>query len=235
MTIAHVAGQSGQGIVSYGATTIPVTMALTPIAGNVLVAAIGTLQWASPAITVDSISQIGVTWTRQNNSPLWDQANVEIWLGVVGSSPSTSITVNLSGSILAGAVADVYEYSRVATSSFLDKIATNIGFSEYPDTGTTAATTQAAELWIGATLAAFNSTNQSTPTNGFTMYDGVAIAGTGGNYYSLAFLEKIVSATGTANSGTTTAASGWTGCIATLKGEATATPALVTKVSTITI
>lgn len=66
-------------------------------------------------------------------------------------------------------------------------------------------------MWIGSitTLVA-----QSTPTNDFALLYG----GTTGST-SNAFLEKIVSGTGTANSGTTLGASNvWTGVIATFKG-----------------
>jgi len=201
---------------------IPVTMASTPTSGNVEVAVIALHSYTSILRTVTSITQTGVTWTyqiRQANGVL----GVEIWFGVVGSGASTSISISLSGTIYNG-IADVCEYSGVATSSFLDKTATNTGSSKSPDTGTTATTTQADELWIGGTL--LNTYAQTTPKNGFTLFDGVVYV-----YDSVAYLEKIVSATGTANSGTTgSGGSPWSGCIATF--FATAGGATYTKTFT---
>lgn len=236
MAITHVAGQSGRGTCGSGATSIPVTMALTPTNGNVLIAAI--YADTDQANNVASIVQTGVTWAGLGNPQVIKQAhvawnsgayeNVEIWIGIVGAGANTSVTVNLNAATSGGGVADIYEYSGVATISFLDKTATNLGHSDpkTTDTGTTAATTQANELWIGATVAVDGTWGmfQSLPTNGFTLYDGVAILA--GTYnHSLAFLEKIVSSTGAANSGTTFNGSGdWAGCIATFFAS-TITPA----------
>jgi len=198
--------------------TISVTMASNPISGNVLVAVIGVC--ASAARTVLSIVQAGVTWTYQIGIVgVYDYDDTaEIWFGVVGAGASKDVTVTLSWVANHGGVADICEYSGVETSGFLDKTATSSGWNDLK-TGTTVATTQANELWIGGIEADYSRT-QSLPTNGFTLLDG-ALYDEG----SLAYLEKIVSATGTANSGTTASgncASG--GCIATFKGKAAAPP-----------
>jgi hypothetical protein len=190
-------------------STIAVTLGAAPTSGNVLIAVYGAV--VNPATTVSSITQTGVTWTQKTVKLHNNYYESEIWLGVVGAGASTSVTLSLSGSIPAtyAVVADICEYYGVATTT--DKTATNGGGSVYPDTGTTANTTQATELWIGGTV--LSSYTQSTPTNGFTLLDG-ALTG----YTSTAYLEKIASAIGTANSGTTGAASGqWSGCIATFK------------------
>jgi hypothetical protein len=198
-----------------GTTSVSVTMASTPTNGNVLVAVIGMNSY-SASRTVSSITQTGVTWTYQiRKGAVYNvYMSVEIWLGVVGSGASKSVAVALSGEAELGAVADICEYSGVATSSFLDKTATNSGHNAATNTGTTDTTTQANELWIGGTAAA--TYTQSTPTNDFTLLDGAVYS-----FVSCAYLEKIVSSTGAANSGTTmSTAYDWVGCIATFKAAA---------------
>jgi len=198
---------------------ISVTMASTPTSGNVLIAVIG-MNTSSKNVSVTSIIQTGVTWTLQVRSTNGSYLGIEIWLGVVGAGAATGITINLSGNAAYGGVADVCEYSGVAISGYLDKTAINAGTSYQIDTGTTVTTTQADELWIGGGSPAGADT-QSSPTNGFTLLDGVYY-----NYVSVSYLEKIVSATGTANSGTTIGVYHvWAGCIATFKASGAPPPA----------
>ena len=205
--ITRVQGNA-RGTASSG-STISVTMNSTPTNGDLLIATIGIRQ-GHPDISVSNISESGVIWTVQVREDDWyDYSQIsEIWAGVVGTSASASVTINLSGSIYSGhyAIADICEYSGLATSDFLDRNATS-SYSYPPTTGTTTTTTQANELWVGITISYGDS--QTSPTNGFTLLDG--------NYIymiSVAYLEKIVSSTGTANSGTSTTGSG-VGCIAT--------------------
>jgi hypothetical protein len=155
--------------------------------------------------------------------------NSEIWAGAVGSSASASITVNIncaSGANIYDAVADVCEWSGLETSGFLDQTATNSGHSTSGNTGTTATTLYANELWVGSVYAGgiTSSTTQSSPTNSFTLKDG-ASSSSSGWYGSLAYLYHAASATGATNSGTTIANSAyWTGCIATFKSGAPSPP-----------
>ncbi|MGD0175795.1 MAG: carboxypeptidase-like regulatory domain-containing protein [Candidatus Bathyarchaeia archaeon] len=193
-------------------TTIAVTIGWTPLAGNVLIAVVGTNVY-----TVTSITQTNVTWTFQKSST-YSNAHVEIWYGVIGASPDTSVTVNLSGTVNGG-IANICEFSGMLTSGFLDKTASDAWPTALPiKTGTTATTTQAVELLIGGTQLAATSIGHSGPANGFTMFDGAYI----NTYYSSGFLYKIVAATGTYSSGCSSPASGsygWAGCIATFKGQ----------------
>ena len=200
-------------------SSISVTMASTPTSGNLLIACIGSLDSNPSYDSVSSISEGGVTWTKQIQEQAESYIDSEIWVGVVGSGASVSITINLASTPNYGAVADVCEYSGLATSGFLDKTATNGGSSTSPSTGTTAATSQANELWIGCTT--LNYYGQSTPTNGFTLLDGAAF----GTDMSLAYLENIVTSTGTASSGTAGGGSNWwAGCIATFSARAASNP-----------
>ncbi len=192
-------------------------MGQTPTSGNVLIAVIGTQRSSSSTErTVDSITETGVSWgsssqiDEHSSSPA---SNVEIWFGIVSSGASPSISIALSGSADGGAVADICEYSGIATTSYLDRTQVNTATTTPTSTGTTAlATTQPYELWIGGiTVGAARA--QSGATNGFTLLDGVAYSST-----SVAYLEKIVSATGTAYSGTTVSpATRYAGCIATFR------------------
>lgn len=219
---------AGQGVT----TNFTVTLASTPASGDVLIAAIG-VNDPTDLNTVFTVSQTGVTWTRQVSYQ--QKGNIgldsEIWAGIVGSNAGVTITVTLTdiGTVLGEivtsipvtpqtdldtnvlyAVADVAEYSGLATTSFLDQTATNFNsYSISTDTGTTATTSQSNELWVGA--IASNGYGQSSPKNSFVLYDGQDTT-----YGSLAYLQNIVSATGKADSGTTLPSNaGWSGCIAT--------------------
>jgi hypothetical protein len=193
-------------------STISVVMS-KPNTGDALVAVIGDVP-SSGLVTVSSITQTGVTWTKQVStseslgSYTYDD---EIWLGIVGSNPGTVVTVTLSGTATYGAVADINEYSGVATSGALDKTATNSGKSASASTGMTATTTQANELWVGGISGDYYS--QNFPTNGFTLSDGTLY-----NYISVGYLQNIVSSTGQADSAVTLSTSNdWAGCIATFE------------------
>ena len=219
--------QRVQGIrgTSSNDNAISATLTHTPTSGNKLVAVIGTYRTGgSNARVVNSITQTGVTWTRVTgitNNDGNDARNVEIWLGTVGSGAIRTLSISLSDDA-AGAVVDVCEYSGLVAASTVDKTATTNGqtYSEWwgssasTSTGTTTNTAQNSELWIGGITVQGNIA-QTSPTNSFTNRDG---ASTGA--MSLSYLEKIVSATGTANSGTTADTNDryYVGCIATFKG-----------------
>jgi hypothetical protein len=229
MTITRVQGPAR------GTTTgnsIPVTMGAAPTNGNVLIAVIGLNKDGGGAITVSSITQTGVNWSKvvgYNNAATYGDA--EIWFGVVGSGASTTATIALSTSTgNNGGVANISEYSGVATSNYTDKTSTNYGNSGTSvDTGTTATTTQADELWIGAYGGDFSAIYHvlSSPSNGFTLLDGAGLGIADGLY---GYVEKIVSAIGTADCScsTTNAVDGWAGCIATFFASAGATNVSVT-------
>ena len=192
-------------------STISVTLSSTPSNGHALIAAIAC--YGSGGITsVTSISETGVTWTKQV-AKLFGGGIAEIWFGVVGSGASTSITVNLDGTPNYGAVANICEYSGLLTTGFLDQSGNAAGNGPSTSTGTTVTTTQSAELLVGCIEICSGSATQSAPTNGFTLLDGAQY-----NLVSGAYLEKIVSVTGTANSGTTISGTdAYSGVIATFK------------------
>lgn len=216
MTISRVQYARGS---SQNSTTVSVTLGSTPTNGNVLVATITALTYYTNYPSVLSISQTGVSWRKQVQSqhkPVsYEQWSTEIWLGVVGAGASTSITVTLANPGYFGAVANVCEYSGVATSNCLDQAAVNYGGSTNPDTGRTSITTQADELWIGAIGADWANPSLSNPSGGWQLLDGA----TAYTYLTAGYLEKIVSAVGQATvSVTNSAGSGsFCGCVATFK------------------
>ena len=186
--------------------------------GNVFIAVIGISGSSNP--TVSSISQTGVTWTKQI-SKLYsaNQLDIEIWYGIsTVNNPSMVVSIILSDVANYAGIADILGYSGLATTSFLDKTASATGESIYPSTGTTVTTTQANELFVGGIIV--DTKSQSSPTNGFTLIDGSLYV-----YESVAYLEKIVSSTGTASCNTTIGSTAycWDGCIVTLKANSTIT------------
>lgn len=110
------------------------------------------------------------------------------------------------------------EYSGNVTASVIDKQANNSGLGTTSDTGTTATTAQAEELWMGM-IAQQTSATQTSPTNGFSIVGNEVSNNAGGfSRCRVVALEKIVSATGTANTGCTVSASReWVGKMTTYK------------------
>jgi hypothetical protein len=191
---------------------IHVTMGAAPTNGNVLIAVIGYGTINSPS-TLSSIVQTGVNWSTGGAGsqisiydPTYTRECVTIWVGIVGESASADIIINFTTDNMRDAVADICEYSGVATSSFLDKTASKMNVNTAsPVTETTATTTQADELWIGGIF--YTPYTLSTPTNSFTLIDGV----------KLGYFEKIVSSTNTASTGASATKYYGPGCIATFK------------------
>jgi hypothetical protein len=106
------------------------------------------------------------------------------------------------------------EFSGIVTASPLDKSSSGTGTTSTWDSGATATTTQAVELWLGAVCAASSSaTGPGAPWNNTTVADG-----SGDNQV---YGYQIVSSTGTADySGTGGGTGSWAAVVATLKGAA---------------
>jgi hypothetical protein len=112
------------------------------------------------------------------------------------------------------AIVDLCEYYGIDTSSYLDKTAYSIGVSDTPETGTTALTSQAKELYIGAIGSLSYPQIAGIGINGFLLLDGLNC-----NSYSLAYLEKIVDYISTASSQTNSGLAPYVGLIATFKAK----------------
>lgn len=204
----HPAGVASSG----GLGTASITWTQTTTAGNFLiVAAAGFHTMTAPTITPPSGS-----WSE---SVTITNGTFRVSLFIFPSCDAESSTGNFSvtgGSPLV-AIAGC-EYSGVATSTPLDKSATNTGSTGNLDSGTTASTTQNVE----AVVAAFgirNGSSFSSPTNSFTI-EG---QGTDGANIAVGISDKILAATGTQNTGVTpTTSTTWAGVIGTYLGAAAA-------------
>lgn len=201
------------------------------VSGNTLVAVIGTRN--STLDTVQSISQTGSVWSRATQATNSSGNTTEIWYTESLVNPGNAITINLSTSVNASAV--ITQYSGIMTLNKLDKTANATGSSTTASTGTTTTTSQASEVWVGG-LTQSGVGTFGAPTNTFT--ELTEVASTGGTTVSrnnTAYLERIVSATGTASSSSTITSADWSGAIATFNGTgaptqlafSTSSPALV--------
>lgn len=201
-------------------TSMTVTMTSTPTSGNTLIA--GIVDCSSNYVS--SITETGVTWDASPvvASPVGGTA-AQIWRGVVGAGASTTVTFNFNAAMSDVIVADVCEYSGLLTASPVDQTAYTNGASTTGDTGTTATTTQASELFVGAILAYASGGLVVTQTqNTYTLLDGIDVIISSTYHRSGAYLENIASSTGAAHGKSTIAHSAtWYGCIATFKAAAT--------------
>jgi len=183
----------------------------TPQSGHSLIACIGTRDYAA-CRTVNSISQTGVSWTRQAQAQSSGSDQVsEIWLGSVSSGASSSMTIYFDGSAYgSGAcnIVDICEYTAVLTSVII-KPGTSSGSGSTLNTGVTTATTGGQELWIGTGCTGATTHYSPSPSN-FQELDG-QVAGNG----TISYLEYIPSnSSGNAQcSETLGVATGWVGCI----------------------
>ena len=234
MPIARVQGPK-RGLAG-NSNSLALTLDNTPTSGNVLVAVVGTFGSYPPLVQSISQQTGSVTWTQRafrSTSTLYGR-RVEIWTGIVSGTVSPNLTITLapsdgSGSAYADPViADVCEYSGLNTGSLYDTSngADSVGSNgtRSLSTGTITTTNQANELWIGGIFNVCDSGNgdiDTSPTNSFTMFDGVGAVYS--QTKSLAYLEKIVTSTGSASCNVTggrySTYSGFVGCIVALKGS----------------
>lgn len=215
MSLVQKTGANSSGNV----TTRTITFSSAPTQHNLLVACItygnnGTLTLPTGWTLADSV-QNGTTCT--------------VALAYAQDCATTNglvFTIGTSGSMEVSAA----EYSGQSTSNALDKVAHNSGSSTSIDSGTTATTTNASELWV-ASLGYINASNQSpvNPTNGFTS-EQINNSTGGTNVAHSQLLDKTVSSTGTANTGVSISASStWGGVIATFNPATTTSTRTVTE------
>jgi hypothetical protein len=213
-TPSRVRSQVGNTATST-ATTVVVTMT-APAVGNTLVAVIATR--SATANSVSSISYAGSgTWNRATATAGTAGSTTEIWYAPVTSAPSGNLTINQA---TARAAAVVIEYTGVLTPSAVDKVANNTGSSTTPTTGTTAATTQANEVWVsgvGLVSSTYTLTLSGSPT--FSPIASAQSANATSTLNAKVYAQDyIAGATGTASAGGTIGTSSqWSGAIATFK------------------
>ena len=239
MTAAQIiCVQGGSGCTSTSASsgttttnTLTITQANTPTSGDLNILTISIADTAGA--TVSNIIQTGVTWTHQVTSPTEKNRHTEIWAGPIVSGATTTIVVTLTSAPSAVAIANVCEFSGLATSGFLDQTAGDNGNSAAADSGTTGTTQQAVELLV-ASIGSGKATqslpapgSQGTPSSGWTLYDGETASSHANNANS--FVYDVVSSTGTYESEINLSASvAWNGCIATFEAATTTTTTATT-------
>ncbi len=203
-------GNSGSSTVNSFGVTVPAAAN-----GNTLIAVIATR--GTSANRVSSITQTGATWTRASQTNNTSGSTTEIWYAPNVASAGTTVTINLAASLRAAAV--VMEYQGVLSVSPVDQTAGNSGSGTSATTGTTVATTQQNELWIGGVGLVSSTISLSGIQNSFTAVTNAAsTSSTAGNNARVYALERIVTATGAASSGgTVSSSSSWSGTIATFK------------------
>jgi hypothetical protein len=157
----------------------------------------------------------------------------EIWYVSNLTGVSTVITVPAPGDN----IAFVAEYSGVANSTVVDRIATNNGASAGPaTTGATATTQKGTELWVAALALEAGAASFNTPQAGFTIRQQGADGGVGAGVTG-ALLDLFSGAPGTAATGAnfTGGSDNWIGAIATFYGvETEVIAASVAAISTVT-
>lgn len=215
MALARVAAQH---ITGNGTSTSPsATLPGTPAQGDLIVVSIA---WNSTGTITAAPS--GYTLIPTDGNVVFTSGSTishSVYYKVAGASESATISATLSASANWRVTAGQYNDSAGGVWT-LDQSAHDPGASSTAaNSGTTASTTQAAEVWVAA-HSINGAKTLGTLTNSFTAFDGAGAAAPGGY-----LVDKVVAATGTANSGGTwSGASPWVGTIATFYSLSTTTP-----------
>jgi hypothetical protein len=223
MAIAYVK-ELGKGTQTGTATTYVITLSATAAAGNLAIGRIGT----GSTVTISSVTDSrGNTWTVDKTQGSGPSAHLVSTGQDVGTLQSgDTITITISGSIAAGtAIFDEFSGMDI-TSSRVDKTAGNsAGATTARDAGTTAATTQADELVVGAFAIAGDETSL-TVGSGYSHFTSDYINDSATN--SIAGEYQIVSATGTQNPTATAGANAaYRAVVATYKAAAGGAPPVI--------
>lgn len=215
MALARVGVHTGINTAFASSVT---TASWTSTSGNMLIAVAQADTVAQNGITVTDNK--GNTWSRVRSDSLAATFDLEIWVAynITGGAGHTVTATDNGGGV--DSLLIVEEWSGAALSSALDKTTGTTGTTSTAlNSGASAATTQAAEVVIGAGVASGN----VTMTAGAT-YSNLNKINT--TFSTLAFESKIVAATGTQTADMTSGSAGsWVCQVAAFK-EATVAPAV---------
>lgn len=152
MTVALVQDASDNGS---GSTSLTVTLSGTT-GGNCLVACIQafTSSGSSPVVQSVALGATSDTWTQVATVSPTVFANDYIYIDPGCSGGQTSVVITINSTTGPAIQAYVYEFSGIASSSALDQSTTSSGAGTSWTSGTSGATSQADEAWVGFT--AFN-------------------------------------------------------------------------------
>jgi prolyl-tRNA editing enzyme YbaK/EbsC (Cys-tRNA(Pro) deacylase) len=213
--VARLNTSVGSSIGAGGATSFAVSIP-APTSGNALVAVISTR--GNAGNQVSSITQSGAVWTRasQGTNTANGGTTVEIWCAPNVTNAGTTVTVNLASSLHAAAV--VMEYSGLVAANLADVSAGASGNSINANTGSTPATSQPNEVWVGGIGLDSSSDTLSAILNSFISVTNVASSDNANKNAVVYALERIAAANAPALSGGTVSSSDlWSGTIATFK------------------
>ncbi len=213
MAIARVQSQSGNTAAT-NASSLVITLGAQPTPGNLLVVA--AQQGVGGGTAAKMLNQTGLTWLQTTKVGSSSAGTLLLAYARVASSIAAS-TVTLSNNASVPIAAVVVEYSGVNIR--LDRLVGGTGQSTSPASGATETTGTANELWVGclAARSAASAITYSSPTNSFSIVAQTNTTNGGSNLDAcVAFLEKIVTSTGTANAGATASSScNWIASVAT--------------------
>ncbi|MBN2765096.1 MAG: T9SS type A sorting domain-containing protein [Paludibacteraceae bacterium] len=197
------------------ATTFSVNLGTAPQNGNTLIAVISGRTTATNNVSGISTAS-GTNWTQAVSRTNSNGVSVEIWYTTAISNATSTITINTTNAARTAAI--VMEYTGLLYASPLDQTGTASGRSTTVSTGTTATTTVASELWIGAFGLSSSAYTLSSIQNSFTAIgNAVTTNATTGNNANAFALERKVASTGTAYTAASITRSQWAGAIATFK------------------
>lgn len=186
------------------ATSLDVVLDAAPANGNLIAVAVACGPGATGSVG-EIASSADITWFGTSKSGTTNAVGT-LFLGWVRTgSASATITITNVNSVSIVAVAAEYSgftYPRV------DRTKTATGSSTSAASGATATTSSAVELWLGMVMSRGTSgVTFSSPTNSFAIVGQTTSSLATSSDRSVALLEKIVSSTGTADSGVTISAS----------------------------
>jgi len=219
--ITRVQSKTGNTAGASG-TTLAVTLDSTPTAGNIIVVAacyFGTSSTPGPGAA--TLSATNVVWMMASPAVQpGSQCNVTLSVGRVFASPGSVVTLTFVSA--GGAAMVAVEYSGASVT--FDKFASAIGSSAAAASGATATTANANELFVGAIGSrGTNGVTFSAPTNSFSIVGQDKSSLNTSADRSVAFLERIVTSTGTPDAGATISASNiWVSQVLTIEQAAAA-------------
>lgn len=198
-----------------GADSITSSFAALPAAGNAIV--VTCWAFSSNAFATGNVTDNqGNTYTfieERANVSGDARAATYYALNIGAPSGTFTVTLNMSGASDAMVVGSA-EFSGVAVTGALDQHTTGQGTSAAPSTGTTASTSQADEVAVGTVEIGTNGP-YVTPSGWSQIIEEDDNSGIQGGES----VYQILSAVGTPAATWSTGSVGWSGCIATFKGE----------------
>lgn len=210
MALARVGVHTGTNTTFASTVT---TASWTSTAGNMLIAIAEADTVAANGVTVSDSK--GNTWIRVASNAIAATFDLETWVAynITGGASHTVTAVDTGGGV--DSLLIVEEWSGAATTSALDKTTGTTGLASTAlNSGATAATTQAAEVVIGAGVASGNVT--MTAGAGYSNLTKVNTT-----FSTLAFESQIVASTGAQTATMTSGTAGsWVCQVATFKEAA---------------